>query len=29
MQVVTAQAFYGKPMVMRLAELGFLRPAPR
>ncbi|MBC8751998.1 5-methylthioadenosine/S-adenosylhomocysteine deaminase [Paraburkholderia sp. WC7.3g] len=26
LQVVTAQAFYGKPMVMRLAELGFLRP---
>jgi 5-methylthioadenosine/S-adenosylhomocysteine deaminase len=26
LQVVTAQAFYGKPMVMRLDELGFLRP---
>ncbi|MBC8740915.1 amidohydrolase family protein [Paraburkholderia sp. UCT31] len=26
LQVVTAQAFYGKPMVMRLAELGFLQP---
>ena len=26
LQVVTAQAFYGKPMVQRLHELGFLRP---
>jgi 5-methylthioadenosine/S-adenosylhomocysteine deaminase len=26
LQVVTAQAFYGKPMVLGLDELGFLRP---